>query len=171
MERELRARNIDVAIAPTAEIISAADVDVETLFDDRQVVMAVPQNKWFRRRNITLADLVHEPWILPPADSVIRASIIEVFRTSGLAPPRNHVVTFSITLCYQLMASGRFLAMLPLSMARSHGGLPLKILDVGLRGIPRPTGIITLKKRTPNPLARVFTSSVRELAKPLARGR
>ena len=171
MERELRARNIDVAIAPTAEIISAADVDVETLFDDRQVVMAVPQNKWFRRRNSTLADLVHEPWILPPADSVIRASIIEVFRTSGLAPPRNHVVTFSITLCYQLMASGRFLAMLPLSMARSHGGLPLKILDVGLRGIPRPTGIITLKKRTPNPLARVFTSSVRELAKPLARGR
>jgi DNA-binding transcriptional LysR family regulator len=170
-QRELQQRNIDLAITPTSGLISDANIDVEVLFDDRQVVMAASQNKWSRRRNIVLADLIHEPWILPPANSIIGASIIEVFRNSGLEPPRSHVVTFSIPLCYHLLASGRFFAMLPVSMARLERNLPLKVLDVGFRGIPRPTGIVTLKKRTPSPLAQVFINAVRELAKPLAKGK
>jgi len=61
--------------------------------------------------------------------------------------------------------------MLPVSMARLGRRLPLKILDVGFRGIPRPTGIITLKKRTPSPLAQLFIKAVREVAKPFAKGK
>ena len=75
-----------------------------TAYDDRQFVVAAPQNKWFRRRKFALADLIDEPWILPPAGSVIGASIIEVFHLNGLEPPRKHVVTFSIPLCHQLLA-------------------------------------------------------------------
>jgi DNA-binding transcriptional LysR family regulator len=169
--RELRQRNIDLAIAPTSGLVLDADMDMEFLFDDRQVVMAGPQNKWFRRRRIALANLIHEPWMLPPADSIIGSSIIEVFHDSGLEPPRSHVITFSIPLCHHLLASGRFLAMLPVSMARLGRRLPLKILDVGFRGIPRPTGIITLKKRTPSPLAQLFIKAVREVVKPFAKGK
>jgi hypothetical protein len=47
----------------------------------------------------------------------------------------------------------QFLAMLPVSMARLGKNLPLKILNVGFLAIPRPTGIITLKKRTLSPVA------------------
>jgi DNA-binding transcriptional LysR family regulator len=170
-ERELRQRNIDLAITPTSGMISDPNIDAEMLFDDRQVVMAAPQNKWCRRRNIALADVINERWILPPADSIIGASIIEVFRASGLEPPRSHVVTFSVPLCYRLLATGHFFTMLPVSMARLDRGLPLKILDVRFRGIPRPTGIVTLKKRTPSPLAQGFINAVRELAKPLTKGK
>jgi DNA-binding transcriptional LysR family regulator len=170
-ERELRQRNIDLAITPTSGMISDANIDAEILFDDRQVVMAAPQNKWCRRRNIALVDLIDERWILPPADSIIGASIIEAFRTSGLQPPRSHVVTFSVPLCYHLLATGHFFAMLPVSMAGLDRGFPLKTLDVRFRGIPRPTGIVTLKKRTPSPLTQGFINAVRELAKPLAKGK
>ena len=168
--RELQQRNIDLAIAPTSGLILDSDVNVENLFDDRQVVMAGRQNKWLRRRNIALGDLLDEPWLLPPADSIIGSSIMKVFRTAGLEPPRSNVSTFSIPLCHHLLADGRFLAMLPISMA-ALGRLPLKILDVGIRGIPRPTGIMTLQKRTPSPLAWLFIDKVRALARSLAKGR
>jgi DNA-binding transcriptional LysR family regulator len=167
--RELRQRNIDLAIMPIPGLVLDADMNLEVLFDDRQLVMAAPQNKWFRRRGVTLADLVHEPWMQPPPDSIIGSSIVEVFRASGLEPPRSRVVTFSIPLCHHLLAGGSFFAMLPVSMARLGRRLPLKILNVGFRGIPRPTGIITLKKRTPSPLTELFISEARKLAKPLAK--
>ncbi len=163
-ERELLERNIDLAICPTLGLASDPAVNVEVLFDDRQLVVAAPQNKWFRRRNLALADLIDEPWILPPAGSVIGASIIEVFHRNGLEPPRKHVVTFSIPLCHQLLAGHGFVAMLPVSMARLQATSLLKILDVGFHGIARPTGIMTLKKRTASPLAELFISAVREVA-------
>jgi DNA-binding transcriptional LysR family regulator len=164
VERELVERNIDLAIAPISGLASDPAVAVEVVFDDRQLVMAAPQNKWLRRRNVALADIVDEPWILPPLDSIIGASIVEVFRRNGLQPPRKHVVTFSIPLCHQLLTGQGFLAMFPVSMARLQATPMLKILDVGFHGITRPTGIMTLKKRTASPLAELFISAVRELA-------
>jgi DNA-binding transcriptional LysR family regulator len=163
VERELLERNIDLAIAPTAGLRCHPSEDVRMAFDDRQLVMAAPQNKWFRRRKVKLADIIDEPWILPPANSIIGASIIEVFRRNGLEPPRKHVVTFSIPLCHQLLLGHGFFAMLPVSMAHQTTPL-LKILNVGFHGIERPTGIMTLKKRTASPLAEQFISAVREVA-------
>ena len=168
-ERELRQRNIDLAIAPTPGLDLDADIDVEILFDDRQVVMAAARNKWTRQRRIRLADLVHEPWILPPPDSIIGASIVEVFRESGLVPPHAQMVSFSIPLCHHLLASGRFLIMLPVSMARLGKHLSLKVLRVEFPGIPRPTGIMTLRNRTLSPIAKLFIDHAREVAKPLAK--
>jgi DNA-binding transcriptional LysR family regulator len=168
-DRELRQRNIELAVAPTPGLNLGADITAEILFDDRQVVMADAHSKWARRRNMRLADLINEPWLLPPPGSIIGSSILEVFRASGLEPPRHQVVSFSIPLHHHLLASGRFLIMLPVSMARLGKHLHLKILEVGIPGIPRPTGIMTLRKRTLSPLAHVFIDAVRELAKSLAK--
>jgi DNA-binding transcriptional LysR family regulator len=168
-DRELRQRNIELAIAPTPGLNLGADITAEILFDDRQVVMADAHSKWARRRNMRLADLINEPWLLPPPGSIIGSSILEVFRASGLEPPRHQVVSFSIPLHHHLLASGHFLIMLPVSMARLGKHLHLKILEVGIPGIPRPTGIMTLRKRTLSPLAHVFIDAVRELAKSLAK--
>jgi DNA-binding transcriptional LysR family regulator len=171
VERELRQRNIELALAPISGLNLIADLAVEILFDDRQVVMAGAQSKWVRRRNLRLADLVDEPWLWPPPASIIGSSIIEAFQASGLELPRAQVLTFSVPLCYQLLSRGRFLAMLPVSMARLGKNLPLKTLNVAFPAIARPTGIITLKKRTLSPLAQLFISTVREVARPLARRR
>src|SRR5215207_813087 len=51
-ERELRQRNIDLAIAPMPGLHLDTDIDAEILFDDRQVVMAAARNKWVRQRHI-----------------------------------------------------------------------------------------------------------------------
>jgi DNA-binding transcriptional LysR family regulator len=54
---ELPQRTIELAIGATPELASDV-IEVETLFVDRQVVMAGPTSKWVRRRNITLANLI-----------------------------------------------------------------------------------------------------------------
>jgi len=41
-------------------------------------------------------------------------------------------------------------------------------LPVALPNKPMPIGIITLKDRTPTPIARLFIDTVRAVAKPLA---
>ena len=85
------------------------DTDIEVLFDDRHIVMAGVQNKWVRRRNIALGDLIDEPWVLPPPDSVVGLSITEAFRdwryrpkcTSGAEPPRRPNTWFAeyVAMC------------------------------------------------------------------------
>ena len=46
------------------------EVNIEILFDDPQFIVAGARSRWARRRNVTLADLASEPWILPPSLAV-----------------------------------------------------------------------------------------------------
>lgn len=168
--RELRQRNIELAVAPARETDLEDDIEVQTLFDDRHVVVAGPQSKWARRRKITLADLIEEPWILPPPDSPWGPHIAEAFRACGLELPRTRVVSFSLPLHDHLLATGRFVTLLPTSLLHLAKHLQLKMLPVELPTFPRPIGILTLKNRMQSPLVQLFIDRAREVAKPLAKG-
>jgi DNA-binding transcriptional LysR family regulator len=162
--RELPERNVELAIGATPGPTIGADIATEVLFDERQVVMAGAKSKWVRARKLALADLVHERWILPPPDSIAGFHIAEAFRASGLAPPAAQVQSFSMPLAHHLLATGRFLSMQPIEMARLARHLPLKVLDVRFGGIPRSIAIMTLKNRAVSPLAKLFMQCAREMA-------
>ena len=70
LHRELSERNVDLLIARRFGPIADERLDFEILFDDSFVVVAGAQNPWVRRRRIELAELVNEPWVLPPPESV-----------------------------------------------------------------------------------------------------
>ncbi|WP_247518343.1 LysR family transcriptional regulator [Bradyrhizobium sp. 190] len=167
VNRELRQRTIDFAIGPISRLNLDQDISAEILFDDKFVVMAGAESKWARRRKFKLADLIDEPWVLPPSDSVPGVSISQAFRAAGLEPPRAQMTSFSLPLHYHLLATGRVLTMLPLSMLRFGKHLPLKLLPADVPSIPYPTAIITLKNRTLSPIAQLFIAGARETAKPL----
>ena len=167
VNRELRQRTIDFAVGPVFRLKLDQDLSAEILFDDQFVVMAGAESKWVRRRKFKLADLIEEPWVLPPRDSVPGTIIAQTFQAAGLDFPRAQMISFSLPLHYHLLATGRFLTLLPLSMLRFGKHLPLKLLPVDTATIPSPTAIITLKNRTLSPLARLFIAGARELAKPL----
>jgi DNA-binding transcriptional LysR family regulator len=168
IERELRQRAIEFAIGATPGVTAHKDIVFDALFDERHVVMAGARSKWARQRGIALGDLIDEPWILPPPESIAGVYVAEAFRAAGLQPPQAQVVSFSMPLCHHLLATGRFLAMLPVAMARLAKHLPLKRLDVRFRGIPRSVAVMTVKNRTLSPLARLFIDRAHEMAKPLA---
>src|SRR5262249_32298336 len=171
VNRELRQRNVELVIAGTSALKLAQDITVETLFVDRFVVMASPESKWSRRRKVKLADLIDESWVLPPLASIPGRHIAQTFASASLESPRAHMVSFSLPLHHQMLATGRFVTMLPLSILRFGKHLPLKLLPVELPDNDYPTGVVTLTKRTLSPLAEIFLDCAREAAKPLAGGR
>lgn len=167
--RSVAERDIDIAIC---RIIGRLpdDLAAEILFRDSIAVMTAVKNPLARRRKLSLADLAGEPWTLYPHDSSFGATIAEVFRANGHEPPRHTVSTLSLHGHYDLLATGRFLTVLPSFMLRVVGRyLPVKALPVTFRNPPMPIGIITLKNRTLTPLAQLFIENVRSCAKALAR--
>jgi DNA-binding transcriptional LysR family regulator len=165
--RELPQRNVELAIGATPSESHGSNIEKELLFNERQVVMAGKRSKWTRVRNLTLKDLVHERWVLPPADSIAGFHVAEAFRSHGLSPPAANVASFSMPLAHHLLASGRYLSIQPVEMARLAKHLPLQVLDVRFEGIPRSIAIMTLKDRNLSPLAKRFMEWARSLARNL----
>jgi DNA-binding transcriptional LysR family regulator len=166
--RELAQRAIELALGPMVDLPPASEANAEMLFDDRHVVMAAADSKWARRRNLELAHLVDEPWVLPPPNSAVGVYIADAFRAAGVGPPRASVITYSVPLHRRLLASGRYLTTLPISMLH-YSRSALRRLPVTFPARARPVGIVTLKNRTLSPLAQRFIDAARKAAKPLAK--
>jgi DNA-binding transcriptional LysR family regulator len=165
LTRELPQRNIELAVTSISALGSGSDVEVKPLFDDRFVVIVGAQHKWVGRRKLTLAHLINEPWVLPPADSLPGLTIAEAFRAEGLEPPQAQLVSYSIPMHQHMLATGRFVTMLPMSMLHFGKHLPLKLLPVATPQKNYSTGIISLTNRTLGPLAQVFIDCAHEVAK------
>jgi DNA-binding transcriptional LysR family regulator len=166
IETELPQRKIDLAIGALPDALSEI-IHSQVLFEDRHFVVTGARSKWARRRNIALADLVDEPWILPPPESAMGLHVARAFRAEGLDLPRSRVVSFSVPLCHHLLAGGHFLTIHPLAMTRLGKHLNLRILDVQMPRISRSIGIMTLRNRTLNPSAHKFISCAQEMASAL----
>jgi hypothetical protein len=82
------------------------------------------------------------------------------------------VVTVPPDVRIRLLATGRFLTILPVSVLRFRTtDAEIKVLPVELRATRVPNGIITLKNRTISPTARLFFEHAREVARAMARGK
>jgi DNA-binding transcriptional LysR family regulator len=162
---ELRERRVDVALARISRSFRQGDLDVEILFDDPSRVAAGLLSPWARRRKVTLAQLVNETWTLT-SDQVIRGMIDEAFRSRGLEAPREKVTASSMLLRSRLLATGRYLTVLPDSVLRCNGKQwSLKALPVDLGMKPMSVTILTLKNRTLSPVAQLFIEQVRAVAR------
>jgi len=168
--RELPERRIEFAIGRVEGSIPGDDVDIEVLYNEQTFVVAGRQSRWAGRRKIKLAELVDEPWSLQTPDSFARTLLTDAFQVSGLPPPRVNAVSYSIPLHNALLASGHFLSVMPRSLLQFSAALiSFKVLPVELPARLAPVGIITLKNRTPSPVAQLFIDHAREIAKPLAK--
>ena len=168
--RELSERNVDLLIARRFRPMTDERLEFEFLFDESYVVAAGARSPWVRRRKIALAQLVSEPWVLRPAESVVGAVAMEAFRASGLDHPRTTVVTDSPEVRMSLLATGHFLTIMPASALRFPiRRTEIRVLPVELPAARVPNEIVILKNRTLSPAAQLFIEHARELAKPLAK--
>jgi len=166
LHRELTGRSLDLLVVRRFGPIEDERVDFQFLFDDPSVVAAGMTSPWSRRRRIALADLAGESWVLPPPGSQIASIATEAFRASGLALPRATVVTDSPHVRMALVATGRFVTILPASALRASVARgALKALPVTLPPARLPHGIATLKNRTLGPVAQLFIDAAKEAAK------
>jgi DNA-binding transcriptional LysR family regulator len=166
----LRRRAVDFILGRILSRMHEKDLNVEILFDDPLFIVAGAQSRWVNRRKITLSDLLDEPWVLPDPETEVGSLVAALFQASGLEVPRAAVVGNALEMYWALLATGRFLAVLPQSVLRFSAQRPtVKVLPVKLAVRPRPVGIVTLKNRTLSPAAQLFIDCVRDVAKPLAK--
>ena len=161
---QLAMRNVELVICRVPQNAREKFMVVEELFEDSHVVAAGPRNPWLRRRKIELAELVNEPWTLPPLDSYGSIFITEAFRAKGLEPPRVVATAESRMMRAGLLATGRFLTMLP-----GYSVVPdqypfLRKLPVELPDTRAPVSVVTVKNRALSPLALMFLDRLRVVA-------
>jgi len=162
--RELRERTVDLALARVPGSFAQDDLNVEILFDDPHRVVVGAGSRWARRRNVELADLINEPWVFPPPQ-VFGALLTEAFQAHGLKVPQERVSANSILLRNHLLATGRFLTVLPESVLKYNAKQwALKALPIDLRIKARPVAVVTLKNRTVSPVVQLFMERVRAVA-------
>ena len=167
---DLHARKLDLVLArlsiPHAQDPFGDDVNVEVLFDDQPVVATGANSKWARRRKIDLSELVDEPWVATPRETVTTAALEQAFQALKLPIPRIRITTFSLQLRMHLLARGNFLTAMPRSLLRLDvGGIRLKALPVELLICSFPVAIVTLKNRTLSPLVQLFLERLRTFAR------
>lgn len=167
-ERDLRGRNVEVAIMRIARSELGEEFEAKTLYNDRLWVVAGFENSWARRRKVVLSDLVTERWCLPPPDHPVGALVIEAFRRNGLEPPQRTVTVGSAQCTSNLVARGEFLGVLGSMFLRFN---PPSVRLKVLAELPIPvssSSVISLRDRTLSPVARLFIECAREVTKPLA---
>ena len=163
--RALEERKVDLAILALFEPVAPAHLSTEILYDEPHVIAAGARNPWTKRKKIQLAALMHEPWALPPPDSLTGSLVREAFHAVGLAVPDATVITPSTPARHALVASGPFLTILPASVLGSELRKPAaKALPIELATGHRPIGVITLKNRALSPVAQRFIDCAREVA-------
>ena len=169
--RDVANRSIELAICRMIGRLPD-EAEAEVLFRDSVAIMTAASNPLTRRRNLTLSDLLHEPWLLFPYESFFGSMIGEIFRSNGVDPPRLTVSTLSVHAQNEFLVTGRFLTVLPSFVLKIPGGYtPLKAVPVALANPPAPIGLITPKNRTLTPVVQMFIDGVRDRVKVLNKSR
>jgi DNA-binding transcriptional LysR family regulator len=176
LHHELSERNVDLLITRRVGPFTDAKFDFEILYDSSFVVVAGARSPWVRSRRIALAELMNESWVLPPPEGALGRHpawsgplYLEIFHASGLDYPRAAVFASPPGARLNLVATGRFLTIVPISVLRFSKRPEIKVLPVKLQHARAPAGIVTLKNRTLSPVVQLFIDEAREVAKPLAR--
>ena len=80
----LRNRKVELVLGGLPATMNEPDLVAEPLFDEPSVIAAGSESCWAKRRNLTLADLMGEPWVLAQQGSLARSLHDELFRRNGV---------------------------------------------------------------------------------------
>jgi molybdate transport repressor ModE-like protein len=164
----LRDRTFDLILARPSRSNDETTDDIQTdfLVEDPMIVVAGAHSRWARRRKIDLADLVDASWILPPPDGLTHRFIADSYRKRNIDPPEVKLLSSTIDLRVSLLASGRFVSVLPRSVyLRDKVRFGLKMLPVAFPTLSWPLTIMRLKNRTLSPVIERFIDCAHRVAK------
>jgi DNA-binding transcriptional LysR family regulator len=169
----LRERKYDCVlqriVTPLPDAPYTDDLQAEVLFDDELVIAAGSNTRWARRRRIDLAELIDEPWILPPPGTWYHAFVSQLFVARGLGVPTASLVTHSIALRTRALSEAPYITTFASSIMRLNAArYALTTLPVEFPTQRLPAGILTLKDRTLSPVVDRFLAIARIIAKPFA---
>ena len=138
LETALANNSIDVVISgpirESEEIMQVAEHN----FTDRYSVISAATHPLQKRRDLSLADLANQRWVMPPEEAEPRKQFVALAAKLGVAPPHVAVETRYPAVIKALVARTKFLGWLPepLFTAEESAGL-LKRLAVKQLSVTR----------------------------------
>lgn len=134
----LAAGELDLVVAPVPPQPDEA-LEILELFSDRLSVLADAAHPLQRKRDLTLADLADQEWLLPETTLHLRHYIDDAFRVRGLSGPRLRIeMDFGSTALLQLLHGTPLLCV---------GGTETLDLLAGLRPLDVRNGELELRRR------------------------
>jgi DNA-binding transcriptional LysR family regulator len=168
LSRDLPERRVELAIVPLVSASVREDLTATILLQDHMRLVVGMKSRWARRRKVTLAELIDEPWCVAP--SAVGSLLVGAFGACGLEMPRIAVSATTAHLLFQLLESGRFVGHFGDGLLNFYSKrFALKKLPIELPIQPFSVAIITMKNRTISPVAQLFIDCACEVAGPMAK--
>lgn len=164
LDHFLRQRICEMVMVRPWAPLTDPDLEVEPLFHESIAVVADTRSAWARRRKLSLSELIDEPWILSHVEVRPGSPVVQALEAQGLSLPKRLILSGSLNLRYNLLATGRYVTVMPLTILKLCPGRgSLKALPVRLPPWSVPTVMVTLKHRTLSPVAQLFIELAREV--------
>lgn len=161
----LRKRDIEVAILRMALVDRPEDLRVERLFDERMCVVARREHPLAARTDLDWAELLHQRWVMPPADCYFFEHVRRTLDRLGLAMPSHTVEAFSINIQFGMVLHAGLLSFGMRSQVAFAPGKEFLVrlaFDLPVEGTQ--VAAVSLQSHEPSPLARLLVAQIRDLA-------
>ncbi|WP_206957266.1 LysR substrate-binding domain-containing protein [Trinickia acidisoli] len=113
------------------------------------------------QEKLAWSDLEGFPWILPPAESLMRQSLENTFAYYGLPLPQNYIETRSSHLIRAYIQLNDAIAPLTVDASKKFGSLdPVHVLPLDLRCMRRPLGVVWRTEKQLEPGALLLLRSL-----------
>jgi LysR family transcriptional regulator, regulator for genes of the gallate degradation pathway len=169
--KKLHSNSIDFIIGVLKHPEYADDMCEEPLYNDDYCVVARKGHPLSSSDQVSLKQLRHYPWILPPHGSPRRIAFEHIF-VDGPPPPKASIETFSLSTIRIMLAESDVLTVLSWSEALCEQRIGLLApLNFAVPG-PGPVMGLTMRKDwEPNPIQAAFLDALRRASRELSRGR
>ena len=137
--------------------------------DEPHVIIASAKHPLAGRKDLQLANLLQQPWIIPPTGS-LKDKLFSLFRQEGLRPPTNIVQVLSVPVVAALLHQTNRVVALPEDAVQPY--CKAGILTVLLRNLPLRVGafgIVTHRTRPLSAGAQLTLPMLREMAEQIYR--
>lgn len=165
---ELRRGAVDLIVGRLMIRNTSSDVSEETLYEGHNVVVVGRKHPLVRRRHLTWQQLETFPWVLPPAGSLSREPLENVFQRNGISMPANCVETMSIDVITGYLQLTHAIGLLSQVVARQYiDSGQLAQLPLSLPDPRRPIGVTWNRHKPLSAAVQSFMHCLRESAQQL----
>ena len=164
--RKLLQGDLDMVLGRVLDRARADDLVYEPLAtDEPHAVIASAQHPLAGCKELQLEHLIEQPWILPPAGSLVRDKLTDMFVQHGLSRPTDIIETDCLPVITSLLRYSNMVVALPEEVVHSY--CKAGALTVLVRNLPLSMGafgLITRRHHKLSPGAQVMLSVLREEA-------